>query len=149
MTATLVTAHARRPRADGRPLAALWLVRAPWAHPIWSDYLISLCDLTTDIGTEPIIHDGPKPTHEVVVWAIDPNVGYQTGPRVEDWKFEGALLRPHNHEIQFRAPDDAGACTIIEGMVRRIHRQELSPDSDANEDWRRLLTAPIKGGRFA
>ena len=132
---------ARRERGEGAPFGALWLVDAPWAHPAWRHYLISLSDLDTPIGVQPDLRVEDA-THEIIVWAVSPKVRVETGERIEDWKFDQALLHPPNQLQQFRAASDDAACDRIDRVVELIEARRLSPDSDAREDWDRLFAGP-------
>ncbi|RVQ23032.1 hypothetical protein [Sinorhizobium meliloti] len=52
--------------------SAAWIIDAPWAHPVWSQYLLALYDLTTpapEVGTVVFM---PGATHEFVLHALDP-----------------------------------------------------------------------------
>ena len=130
---------ARREKGIARPFGALWLVDAPWAHPAWQQYLMSLCDLTTGMGEQPVIQMQPA-THELIVWAVDPRVEVETGERIVDWKFDKALLTPPNQLQQFHADSDDAAVARVDQVVELIEARRLSPDSDVQADWDRLFT---------
>ena len=130
---------ARREKGVARPFGALWLVDAPWAHPAWQQYLMSLCDLTTEIEEQPVTWMKAA-THEIIVWAVDPKVGVETGEHIEDWKLDKALLAPPNQLQQFYADSDDAAVARVNQLVELIEARRLSPDSDAQADWDRLFT---------
>ena len=129
----------RGEKGVARPFGALWLVDAPWAHPAWRQYLMSLCDLTTEMGEQPMTCMKGA-THEIIVWAVDPRVVIETGERIVDWKFDKALLTPPNQLQQFHADSDDAAVARINQVVELIEAMRLSPDSDAQADWDRLFT---------
>ena len=100
---------------------------------------MSLCDLTTGMGEQPMVWMQPA-THEIIVWAVDPRVVIETGEHIEDWKFDKALLTPPNQLQQFHADFDDAAVARINQVVDLIEAMRLSPDSDAQADWDRLFT---------
>ena len=126
----------RRERSPGSPFGSLWLVDAPWAHPAWQQYLFSLADLETDISA-PVVEYCENPSHELIVWAVDPKVQVATGDSVEEWQagFGKALLYPPNHIQQFRAASDDGAYQIVAQVVELVEKKRLSPDSHYREKW--------------
>ena len=105
---------------DPQQFAVRWDIEAPWAHPFWNSYLVSLCDLTTETG-EPPVKYRPDVTHEVIVWALDPETG--------------KLLQPPNHGYQFVAPSNEAARERITALVAQIEARQLSPDTDFSKAW--------------
>ena len=53
----------------GRPFSAIWGVTAPWANPLWHEYLLELVDLTTPTSKPPIFHLVDA-THEFMLTSI-------------------------------------------------------------------------------
>ena len=41
------------PSRAGQAFGAGWIITAPWAHPFWSQYVISLTDLVTPMEIGP------------------------------------------------------------------------------------------------
>lgn len=113
-----------------RPFGAVWVLNLPWAHPFWSQYLVTLADLTTPLE-KPATIARPGMTHEVIVWAIDPE------KPVEKWadRQPGCLLQPANHAYQFKADDDKAAHERIAKMVSAMIGRRLSPDTDYTPAW--------------
>ena len=128
--------------ADRTPFGAYWTIHAPWAHPIWSDYLLVLVDLTTPVPTgEPVTFWAEGVTHEVTVHAMDPKA-----PRPSEGRwvngpppFPVKLLTPMNHGYQFAAEGDRAALTRIDKIVGMIRDQRLSPDTDFVRRWDQLF----------
>ena len=126
---------ATRPAAPGVPFAALWFVSAPWAHLVWDDYVLSLCDVPLKTGTEPIRYREDV-THELIVWAVDQRVDVFIGSSdPADWELTGALLQPANHCYQFGADTDQVAFDRVNELVELIERRRLSPDTDSTAVW--------------
>ena len=68
-----------------------WIVEAGWAHPLWHSYAVILLDLTTEIQGSPAIIYRDGMTHEVHVFALDPDKPVE--PPVH-------ILHPANHCYQ-------------------------------------------------
>lgn len=107
---------------------AAWVINAPWAHPFWSNYLLTIIHLrpVPEIGPPMIYIQGA--THEIVVYAIDPK---WTVKRDEI----PPLLHPANFASQFIARDDAEAAERASKSVREILDGQLSPDTDFTQSW--------------
>ena len=124
-----------REATAGVPFAALWFVRAPWSHPAWGDYVLSLCDLTMETGTESIRYREDA-THELMVWAVDPRVDvFIDSDDPTEWELTGALFQPANHGYQFGADTDQVAFDRVNELVDLIERRRLSPDTDSTAVW--------------
>lgn len=115
---------------------AQWLIEAPWAHPIWHSYVLSLIHLRPlgERGDASLIIYLKGATHELVLYALDP-----------DLKREGALhdcrlvsracLLPKQYADQLIVPDDAAAAQRIRAAVQDIIDGRLSPDTDHQAAW--------------
>lgn len=119
----------------GRPFGAIWFLTVPWAHPLWSQYFVSLCDLTTQVAKPAMIVRAGM-THEVMVWAVDPK--FKLG-KWEDRPKGGFLLQPANHGYQFKAESDEAATARIAGYIDAIDKQQLSPDTDWRGVWNEMF----------
>lgn len=129
---TIINDH-RVFHTEGRPFGAIWFLTVPWAHPLWSQYFVSLCDLTTTVG--PMIAR-PGMTHEMMFWAVDPKF---TLDKWEDRPKGGFLLQPANHGYQFMADSDEAATARIAGYIDAIDKQQLSPDTDWRGVWNEMF----------
>lgn len=118
--------------------SAAWIIDAPWAHPVWSQYLLALYDLTTpapEAGT--VVFYMPGATHEFVLHALDPE---QLIPK--DAPIQGSGYRPlipPNYGYQFKADSDEAALARVQELVDGIVAQKLSPDTDFRSLWNKLL----------
>lgn len=110
---------------------SLWMIEAPWAHPLWHSYIISLVDLKerpTD-REKPTLYF-PTATHEFMLLAMNPDK-----PREQAFKFvNGLTLAPTNFGAQM-ASDDVQAAKLIEATVKEILSGDLSPDTDFTHEW--------------
>lgn len=84
-----------------------WLITAPLAHPVWSQYLLSVITLADRPDQAPAYLHFPGATHELMVVALNPGVPPQryTAESLES----GATinyLEPLNVVEQFTATDD-------------------------------------------
>lgn len=121
--------------ADDATLA-MWIVEAPWAHPFWHSYWITLVHLRPmpDERETKIYLEGA--THEFWVYAV--NADHSREPAIRG---TGAVhhLTPPNFVAQFIEPSDGAACARIEGAVDLILTGELNPDTDARSQWKALF----------
>lgn len=107
---------------------ASWVVRAPYAHPLWSFYCIACVSLRDVEGASPAHVLLPGATHEVMVYALHPAV-----PPALD--AHPVLLQPANFHGQFIAPSDAAAAARVRAVVQDVVDGKLNPDSDHVQDW--------------
>jgi hypothetical protein len=117
-----------------------WIVAAPWAHPFWDNYIISVIHLRPIPGAEPPVILLPGATHEIYVIALDPNHEPDTAdiPRT---------LTPINFAAQFIAQHDVEARARVLRSVEEICKGELNPDTDYIREWvRRYSDSNIKKG---
>lgn len=130
-----MTLHATLPRSKSFAFQAGWIVDAPWAHPIWPQYVISVVDLTTKVpGIDDPVFYMPDATHEVQVWALDPDYPI-TEFKLLPKPTAIHRLTPGNHIYQFKVDDDAAAEARIQKIVDAIERKEISPDTDFTYQW--------------
>lgn len=122
-----------------------WVVEAPWAHPMWHSYAISLMHLRPLPDGRPTKFYVPNATHELWVYAMDPDkkraamiAGAERG--------YSAWMQPINFAAQIIEPNDAAAVERIEAAVRWIVDGKLSPDTDYLRQWCALFNgAMVKG----
>lgn len=130
LPATLTGLHGRAWLLD-KQAVSFWLVEAPWAHPFWHSYVISLIHLRKEEGLDdPIIHF-PDASHEMCLWAMDPAHGRERLILHNELR----VLQPMNFAAQWVAKNDADAAEKIMGHVQEILRGDLSPDTDFKGDW--------------
>lgn len=105
-----------------------WIASASYAHPLWSHYAI-LCVALRDVPGVPkaIVHL-PGATHEVLVFALDPD----TKPAVDDMP---RALQPINFSGQFVEADDMAAAARVQQAVQDVIDGTLNPDSDFRRQW--------------
>lgn len=105
-----------------------WIVYAPWAHPGWHSYLLSVVHLRESEGAKPPVINLPGATHELMLLALDP--GYPLQARRLPH-----FLTPPNFVGQFVADSDEAAAERVAGDVRDICAGLLNPDTDALRQW--------------
>lgn len=123
------------PKTDG-PHAGIgcWIVEAPWAHPLWHSYAISLAHMRHVEGLQDnhVYLEGA--THEIYVFALDPNADLEK--IISGEEFSGpALLHPMNFAAQFIANDDEEAQARVYKSIKEIIDGKLSPDTDFISMW--------------
>lgn len=97
----------------------------PGQHPLWSRYSLNLCHLRDCAGITPAKKKSPDMTHEIVVFAIDPDFP-------EEAFQEGGIghLEPLNHVVQFVAKSDAKAVEVAIVMaLKLVVGQEIAEPS--------------------
>lgn len=112
---------------------AQWLISAPWAHPIWHNYLVTLIHLRTVPGILDAKIYLPGATHEFTLFAMNPEEKITISYDGEG--IRGGLLTPANFYAQLIADSDLEATKIVEQAVRDIIRGALNPDTDARSVW--------------
>jgi hypothetical protein len=118
-----------------QPFNRTWIINAPWAHPVWSQYALLLYDLTTPMDDLPppiLYREGD--THEFLLYAMDPDVPVKPGKEPPK-DTEMQLLGPANHGYQFKADSDAAAEQRMDEVVEAIEQGVLHPDTDFRKDW--------------
>lgn len=123
--------------ADRSCAVGCWIVEAPWAHPMWHSYVISVVHLRPMPKLPaPIIHV-PGATHEIVVDALDPD--YSRTLAITEGKI--CRMTPTNFAAQFIEPNatpelqDAAAKARGLASVEAILAGDLSPDTDFIKMW--------------
>lgn len=117
-----------------------WIVEAPWAHPSWHSYAITLMHLRELPDKRRTVFYLDDATHEIWVHALDPE-----GDREKLIRGGGGfdcchVLSPKNFASQFIEIEDRFALERVEAAVRLICEGKLSPDSDhARCCWPRLF----------
>lgn len=116
---------------------AKWVVEAPWAHPVWHSYALTVIHLRP-IEPVPrnneIIFYKPNATHELWLAALNPEVDLnEVAATGLDRK--GASMLPLNFAAQFVEVTDDLARERVHGSVRAILDGTLNPDTDAISQW--------------
>ena len=73
----------RKPKTKAHKAGlAGWILVAPFAHPAWSQYMFSLIHLRPIKGTQEVVFDFPGATHQLFVYALNPehNITLETDP---------------------------------------------------------------------
>lgn len=129
----------------------MYLVHCPSAHPFWSWYVVSGCSLAPMPGLPPAKMHRPGMSHEVMVFALDPDFKPD-----DDWCSAGDkrwakhLLTPANLCEQFGDLTDDQANELVWLLVRAFCLGHASPDSDHASRNRELLAGTadhLRAGR--
>jgi len=141
--------RARETLGGGREDATVevWVVEAPWAHPCWRSYAISLVHLRPLPGFSPPLLYQRGVTHELLVWALNPD-----HPRLPtiDGSARFYRLEPRNFGAQIIEPSDEAARARVRSAVEEICSGTLSPDTDFIREWvRRFGDNMLKGRQEA
>lgn len=126
---------------DTRIFNIAWMIDAPWAHPMWNQYVLLMYDLTSDAPTAvkpKIVLEGA--THEFFLFAINPEFPVEKDAPIwqqHDGKFN--VLQPANYGYQFKAESNEAATARIQQIIDKIVVMELSPDTDFRSYWDTIL----------
>lgn len=115
---------------------ALWMIEAPWAHPAWHSYMLSLIHLRDIEGIPPAKKFFPDATHEIVLYAMDPGEPRQA--LIDNFSLK-SCLSPPNYASQFIEIEDQYALQRVEDVVKQIVAGKLSPDTDCVSEWKKLF----------
>lgn len=116
---------AERPNPDTVASLARWHLEMPNSHPFWDRWVILTCSLADFPGVPPAKKEWPEATHELSVWAINPDFP------AEEWAKGGvSLLHGANHVVQFVCKDDAAALMIAAFAAEAFvcGRQVIEPE---------------------
>jgi hypothetical protein len=111
---------------------AEWVVHASWSHPIWPFVSVMLIHLRDIPGMPPPFIKLPGATHEVMVFAMDPD---KYPPHLDTDYPVGRFLSPGNFTGQFIADSDQAAIERIEFTIHEICAGQLNPDTDGVRGW--------------
>lgn len=112
---------------------ASWIIDAPWAHPVWSQYVAMLYDLTTPHPDGPPVIYLAGATHEFLLYALDPAHPLKRNDPIQ--KARVTRLLPANYGYQFKAESDDAALARVQAIVDDIVAERLSPDTDFRSVW--------------
>ncbi len=119
--------------------------QCPWAHPVWSEYLLLAYDITTPapVGHETIKRN-PSATHEFILCALDPATPLDFGKSMFEQRTVTPLTPP-NHGYQFVAESNDAAWARVNELVDACYREvtpgvfALNPDTDFRRQWDRIM----------
>ena len=122
------------PEDDGT--VVMWVVEAPWAHPLWHSYALVLVHLRPMPDGRPtkIYLDGAS--HELWLYALNPKC--DRGKAVQG-QAPLQWLTPVNFAAQLIEPSDTAAFARIHRTVEAICAGRLNPDTDARSQWTTLF----------
>jgi hypothetical protein len=112
---------------------ATWGMDCPGDNLAWSQYIMVAFDLTSITVRPPIIHL-PGATHEVQVWAVNPD--FPLPEKFDEGSSYGRmLLHPMNMGYQFIAPSNEAAHSRLRDVAHAVATGILSPDTDYRSAW--------------
>lgn len=127
-----------RGRPDKDATVGVFLVQAPYAHPIWSYWVVSIIHLRDIVGVKKAHLQFPEATHELAIVALNPEEQLPSLDITVNWKIH--RLTPTDVIEQFKVSNDAIADQILELSIMRIIDGTISPD----EDWRAVWKVCIE-----
>jgi hypothetical protein len=119
--------------ADHDSTKAIWIMQAPYAHPLWHSYLLVLISLEPIPGTKTMVYKLGA-THEFWLAALDPNADVDACLR-GDAVASAHMLRPLNFAAQIICRDDADARERMRLVAKDVIDGSLNPDTDFTQQW--------------
>ena len=127
-----------------------WLLTAPQAHPLWSQYMLGVVRLRDGVpGFPPPKRQFDGATHELIVFALDPRKGPYTVAGIGRYYRNGRipLLTPVNIAHQIEGTDEE-ALALAELAAKGVAHGLLWPEtSDApehiRENWKASLVKTL------
>jgi hypothetical protein len=110
------------------------LLRRPDAHPVWHDYLVSLCHLRNAPELPKADKWSEHISHEILIYALNPDVDPDPGLASTI-----SVLSPVNLIHQFEALEDDQALAIFSSFTRMLADGRLNPDTDFQTSQRAAL----------
>lgn len=129
-----------RSTKDQEACLGTWLVYAPWAHPFWHTWAMSVVHLRDIPGVPPAHKKYPEAEYELLIAALDPN----KGPDPDHPENGFAFLHPIDVVEQFHGISDRDATRLLESAVRAIVAGTISPDSDYRSVWRDSVKGTVE-----
>ncbi len=111
---------------------SFWMFDCPGAHAFWRLFALSTVSLTDIEGIPPARKHYPEATHELCVFALNPNMAVDPD---EFTSFLPALLQGPNVCMQFHGLSDEQVKTLADSLAREVANGRLSPDSDYRSSW--------------
>lgn len=132
-TATSLTFEESEVTTDQAATIGCWFIHAPGQSPLWSRYILACIHLREMPGATQAIIDVPGSTHQVFLYALDPD----KNPQMRDLKSWSAL-RPINFSMQLELPSDDKARELLGLAAQAICDGTLwaePPLSGQREPW--------------
>lgn len=116
-------ALADRPNHDTVCALDRWILWLPGYHAMWSCYVLVACHLRNLPGVTPAVKHFPEATHEISLWANDPE---RVQVALEKGGF--APLEPANYVKQIILRDDAACNRLAEDIAVEFINARLLPE---------------------
>ncbi len=121
---------------------ASWLLTAPAAHPVWTQYALVVVRLRDDVpGFPPPHRRFVGATHELLVLALNPDGGPYTGAALAEGKVLPYLMPPNLVE-QFEATDHEMQ-DLASLAAQAVAHGILNPDTDGRAAWLPVLVKTL------
>ncbi|MFF3891356.1 hypothetical protein [Streptomyces sp. NPDC001914] len=91
--------------ADNPAVLDQWIITAPCWHPVWTQYLLGLISLADLPDTPPAHLQRPGMSHELVVFALNPEHGPYDAAAFTSQHAAECVLTPVNVVEQFTSTD--------------------------------------------
>lgn len=126
---------------SGAETVSMWLLTAPQAHPVWTQYVLGCVRLRDLEGWPPPKRQFDGATHEITVVALNPEHGPATVAMMEEYCHSGRMpyLTPINIAHQIEGTDEEARILTAYaalGVVHGLLWPETSGTSEAvAEEW--------------
>lgn len=115
---------------------AAWIVEAPWVHPIWHSYALTLLHLRPVVGIPPPKFYFPGATHELWLHALNPEAKRE-GLILGRASYSQYCMNQLNFGGQFVEVEDQLADERVRSAVQEVIDGKLSADAGDMSAWGR------------
>ena len=119
-----------------------WIVWAPWIHPMWQHYVVSVVHLRPMPGP-PVEFQFKGATHEFMVLCVSPDVVFIPEELVGGSMIDCML--PPSIVQQFVTSTDAEALELCGRAMKLFFYEGVSIDSDNQETWKQYFLGGNSG----
>jgi hypothetical protein len=137
--------------ADNPATLDQWIITAPFWHPIWSQYVLGLVSLAELPDTPPPYLQRPGMTHELIVFALNPEHGPYRAADFNSRQLEGIVLTPVNIAEQVTCTDQQAldlARLCVAGVVNGVLCPETADAPDRiRAAWRQSIHQTLDHAR--
>lgn len=136
-------------RPDYDATLAAYLLKARWAHPFWSWWMIAGVHLRPIPGVRPAHRHYPEAEFELTILAIDPtnrgkNPAHDYEPDPDQALAGVPWLEPPDLVYQCHGVTDSDFSRIVLDCVMVIVNGHASPDQDFRNWWRSALNRTVE-----
>lgn len=122
-------------KADaGGAFVAVSALKLPNHHPVWDEYMLTMCDLDS-VPSDQVVRHIDHATHEFLLFAVDPATPIDMRKSLFDQPHLSPL-QPPNMGFQFQADSNEAALSKLKSCVSLLLSGALSPEEMTDDAWK-------------